>query len=372
MGDGDRLFVYFTGHGGPGGRQTPRNTTLDLWLDGGMTVRELVALLDKLSPKVRVVLVMVQCHAGGFGDVIFRNADVGPVLAEPTRCGFFATWPDRLAAGCTPDTQEENYKDYSTSFFAALSGHTRTGEKVERPDYDGDGRTSLAEAHAYVLLNSDTIDIPMTTSDVLLRQFGKTKDERAADLVTPSTSFEALLARATPDRRTVLQGLSDQLKLTGDDRAASAKALADVLDKRRKALEPPQQPRGGGNRRGGGRDRDPTGERIRARLLARWPEMASPFHPAVAAALAREPDEIVRVIELTPGFQKWEDANTKANERADQSFELERKWVKCQRFLYVAETVALEANLPKFAGKLVQARYAELRAAENGFLGEGK
>src|SRR4051812_44711545 len=187
LADGDRLFIYFTGHGGPGGRQTPRNTTMDLWLDGGMNVRELVALLDRLSPKVSVVLVMVQCHSGGFGDVIFKGADVGPVLAEPTRVGFFATWPDRLAAGCTPDTREENYQDYSTSFFAALSGHARTGEAIAKPDYDGDGRTSLAEAHAYVLLHSDTVDIPMTTSDVLLRQFSKTRDERTAELVTAST-----------------------------------------------------------------------------------------------------------------------------------------------------------------------------------------
>src|SRR4051794_9191033 len=37
LGEGDRLFVYFTGHGG-GGRPA-RNTTMDLWFDGGMTVK---------------------------------------------------------------------------------------------------------------------------------------------------------------------------------------------------------------------------------------------------------------------------------------------------------------------------------------------
>ena len=64
---------------------------------------------------------------------------------------------------------------------------------VERPDYDKDGRTSLAEAHAYVLINSDTIDIPVCTSDVLLRQFSKTKDAKVKDLVTAGTKFEELL-----------------------------------------------------------------------------------------------------------------------------------------------------------------------------------
>jgi hypothetical protein len=365
LADGDRLFIYFTGHGGGGARQSPRNTTMDLWLDGGMTVKEFVGLLDKLSPKVQVVLFMVQCHSGGFGDVIFKGADVGPVLAEPNRCGFFATWSDRLAAGCTPDTQEENYKDYTTYFFAALSGKTRTGQTVTPPDYDHDGRTSMAEAHAYVLLNSDTIDIPVCTSDVLLRQFSKTKDGNRKDLVTASTPFEQLLKLASPDRRAVLEGLSKQLDLKGADRAAAARLLADSIDRQRKTL----QPRNG--RRGGDRGEMLRGA-IRGRLLARWPEMSSPFHPVTIEALTREPNEIVKVIESTPGFKEWEEQVKQADDREEKSFELERKWVKCQRFLYTAESVALEANLPKFGGKLVQARYEALRQAENGTLGNGR
>jgi hypothetical protein len=365
LADGDRLFIYFTGHGGGGARQTPRNTTMDLWLDGGMPVKEFVGLLDKLSPKVQVVLFMVQCHSGGFGDVIFKGADVGPVLAEPNRCGFFATWSDRLAAGCTPDTQEENYKDYTTYFFAALSGETRLGQVVKQPDYDHDGRTSMAEAHAYVLLTSDTIDIPMTTSDVLLRQFSKTRDGSRRDLVTASTSFDQLVKLASPDRRAVLEGLSKQLELTGADRAAAARLLADSIDRERKML----QPRSG--RRGADRT-EILRSGVRARLLARWPEMSSPFHPMTIDALTHEPDEIVKLIESSPEFKEWGERFKEAEERENKSFDLERKWVKCQRFLYTAESVALEANLPKFGGKLVQARYESLRKAENGSLGNGR
>ena len=35
-----------------------------------------------------------------------------------------------------------------TSFWAALCGQTRTGQKIALPDYDGSGHVSLAEAHA--------------------------------------------------------------------------------------------------------------------------------------------------------------------------------------------------------------------------------
>jgi hypothetical protein len=370
LADGDRLFVYFTGHGGGGARQTPRNTTMDLWFDGGMTVKEFVALLDKLNPKVQVVLIMVQCHSGGFGDVIFPNADAGPALAEAARCGFFATWHDRLAAGCTPDTQEENYKDYTTYFFAALSGKTRMGLAVERPDYDRDGRTSLAEAHAYVLINSDTIDIPVCTSDVLLRQFSKTRDAKLKELVTASARFDELLKLASPERRAVLEALSKQLELKGDDRAAAAKTLADSLDKQRRGPDTrPAGPRGGGPGGGPRAEREQLRNQIRSKVLARWPEISNPYHPAAVAAISKESDEIVKLIEGHPAFARWDKLVARDGEQQDRSFDLERRWVKCQRFLYVAETVALEANLEKFAPKPVQAKYKALRAAEGGALG---
>lgn len=361
LADGDRLFIYFTGHGG-GGRPA-RNTTMDLWFDGGMTVKEFVPLLDKLNPKVQVVLIMVQCHSGGFGDVIFKNADAGPLLAEPTRCGFFATWHDRLAAGCTPDTQEENYKDYTTYFFAALSGKTRTGQAIKAPDYDNDGKTSLAEAHAYVLLTSDTIDIPMCTSDVLLRQFSKTRDDKVKELVTASTKFEQLVKQTSPDRRAVLEGLSKQLDLKGDDRAAAARTLADSIDKQRKALD--QKP-GPGRRN----DRENLRNQIKARVMARWPEIGNPFHPTAVYALTHEAAEIVKTIETHPAFKQWDALLQKNEEQTDKSFDLERKWVKCQRFLYVSESVALEANLGKYATKLIQERYKTLRAVENAGFGK--
>src|SRR6185295_13844589 len=94
--EGDRLFIYFTGHGGKG--SPARNTTMALWGESDMPVREFMALLDKVSPKVEVVLVMVQCHSGGFADVIFEKAEAGPMLNSGRRCGFFATVPERTAA----------------------------------------------------------------------------------------------------------------------------------------------------------------------------------------------------------------------------------------------------------------------------------
>lgn len=370
--DGDRLFVYFTGHGSGGQKAAPRNTTMDLWLDGGMPVREFAGLLDKLSPKVQVVLVMVQCHSGGFADVIFKDGVPGSELSRARRCGFFATWHDRVAAGCTPDTVEENYREYSTYFLAALSGRTRGGKRVPTVDYDGDGRTSLAEAHAYVQLTSDTVDIPVCTSDGLLRQFSRARpgNERpapaaapggAGEWVAPSAPFARLCELASPDRRAVLEGLSKVLGLTGDDRAAAARGMAGALERQRKDV---QQQKGVAMR-----DREPLRRGIRGAVLGRWPEMSNAWHSAAQAALAREPEAIVKAIESHGSFAKWDALVAKVDELDDKDTELERKWVKCQRFLYTAESVALEANLERAAPRLVQERYKAMRAAETSFLG---
>src|SRR5207247_1966972 len=98
-----------------------------------------------------------------------------------SRCGFFATTHDRMAAGCTADVMEESYQDYSTYFFAALDGKTRTGERVTGCDYDGDGVVSWEEAHAYALLTSDTVDISMMTSDNFLRMYSKLPEKMIYD-----------------------------------------------------------------------------------------------------------------------------------------------------------------------------------------------
>src|SRR5258706_7757554 len=119
-------------------------------------------------------------------------------------------------------------------------------------------------------------------------------------------------------------------------------------------------------------DRDNLRNQIRSRVLARWPEIGNPFHPAAMQALTREAAEIVKVIETHPAFKQWDSLVQKGEEQSEKSFDLERKWVKCQRFLYVSESVALEANLGKYASKLIQERYKTLRAAECAGFGKGR
>jgi hypothetical protein len=362
---GERLVFYFTGHGGPdsANRDGPRNTTLIMpGYPGALTVQQFVAQLDKLSPQVDTTLVMVQCYSGGFANVIYNEGDPAKGFARHPRAGFFSTIASRTAAGCTPDVSEEDYHEFSTSFFEAILGRTRTGRTVSRPDYDGDGRTSFDEAFTHVLLTSDTIDIPTTTSDRLLRdksRFAMGDADAARGLLPRDAPWSTVLDAASPSQRAALEGLSQALGLDGEDRLTQARAKAGELDPGRNR----GRGRGPGQRRGN-QDQGPTAQapapggrgpgqgfnlgRLRAALADRWPELSVPFHPDAPRIIAEERDEIRRVLEAQPDFAAL---SRRVARRTPDPEALarspERRWVKHRRLLERADSVILGANLPR-------------------------
>src|SRR5262249_44599783 len=159
----------------------------------------------------------------------FNEGDPQKGISPANRCGFFATVHNRPAAGCTPDIDEENYQEYSSSFWAAIGGHSRTGQTVAPRDCNADGRISFAEDHGFTLLNSSTIDIPVKTSDAFLRAFSKTKADDMPDLITADAQYERLAELASPVERTVLDGLCQELSLAGAERSKETRELATKL-----------------------------------------------------------------------------------------------------------------------------------------------
>jgi hypothetical protein len=369
--DGDRLILYVTGHGshddGDDGKRYDNNF-IELWNGDTLSVRELATLLDRLSPGVKVVVVMVQCYSGGFADLIFTGgqSDLGP--ARGVRCGFFATMPDRTAAGCTPDVNEAGYQDYSSSFWAALRGRTRTGAEVplKDRDFDNDGVVTFAEAHAYVMLTDDSIDVPMTTSDRFLRLHSDTGAGRGR-LISAEDMLARLNAVATPADRAVIDGLSKQLGLGAAPpgaqyRYAAAKELSESLKARHKAGE---------QREKSLRDEyDDARDAIRDSLELRWPEIVNRWDPAVERIIREEGDAVVAAIKSDPEYRQFTKLHADLDELATRDDELEKKWAKCHRLMRTLERVALASNIAKVADEETLARYKVLVDAEKGTLGE--
>lgn len=350
--DGDRVFIYLTGHGGKGNPTS--NGRFYLWHNASMTVREFAAELGRFKPGVTLVSVMVQCYSGSFANIIFDGGDPEGPVSDHRRVGFFATVETRGAAGCTPDIEEENYREYSSYFWAALFVRTRTGQAVDMPDYDGDGIVSLDEAHAYVLIEADTIDIPVKTSDAYLRRFDFSKSEGAVSIEQP---YEEILALAGPIERTVLERIRQRFNLEGSDCIEQTRRRLKQLEAEKQRLQ-----REASRQRQLARNHATA---IQTELFEVWPELRNPWRPDVHELLQAQGDEIARLIEGHSAYASFEDARARAERFQDAALAKEREWARLQRFLRIAENVVLEANLRKFGDPEDVATYDRIRALEH-------
>jgi hypothetical protein len=211
------LFFYVTDHGVRG--RDPTNNLIVLWGSQHLRVRELGASLDRQPPARRVVTVMAQCFSGSFAGLVHEGGDPRRPLAHHDRCGFFAAPPDRPAAGCSPKTDESLYDDYTTRFFSALGGADRAGRPAPAADLNDDGRVSFEEAHFAAIRWEQTMDVPVSTSEEMLR---RRYDAQLREFATDRRPLAELMGDARVELRTVAAALTSALELP---RGTSLRAL---------------------------------------------------------------------------------------------------------------------------------------------------
>ena len=387
-------FIYFTGHGGKADKKTPHNTTAYLWNNSRLKVADFVKKLDQLPKDQACIFVMVQCYSGGFANVIFKDGDPKKGLSDHPRAGFFATVKDRVAAGCTPDIREKNYREYSTRFWEGLSGESRVGKKIKKPDFDKDGKTSLAEAHAYVIIKSETIDIPIKTSGVLLRRFSSLtppKDSNKTSLIRASNSsslftgqnnpsetegatstsddlfhsvsdeFKDLIKGASRESKAVVNGLSRRLKIDQPNRHAETKKLIDSLKKKRASIASEKKKHD--------EERLKIKRTLSARLRNKWPELKNLHHPTVTS-LYRNPqaDQVKALVDGDGSWTRYKELSQKSKKMESERFLLEKKEVFAMRLIRELETIVLAKNLPLTAPPHIVGSYEKMIELENTIL----
>ncbi|MEO0769269.1 MAG: Caspase domain-containing protein, partial [Cyanobacteria bacterium J06649_4] len=219
-------FFYFTGHGAYN-PDNPDNNWLVLWEEAFVSVSEMAGWLEPLPADQPFVTMMAQCYSGSFANLIYENGDPEQPVALQTRCGFFATVPSRPSVGCTPAVNEADYKDYSSSFFAGLTGRDRIGNTVASADYNQDDEISYAEAHAFAKVDEATTDWPISTVEAWLQR--QTTQQQATEIF--NTPIAELRQAARPEQQYVLTSLSEligfDLNLTYADNAQKASVPAE-------------------------------------------------------------------------------------------------------------------------------------------------
>ncbi len=361
---GDRLIIYVSAHGGTSAdSKRPHNTTIYLWNNKKFSVSELSDQLDRLPEGVSVVTFMVQCHAGGFAQLVYEKGDRDQDLAKQNRIGFFATVHSRQAAGCTPEIDEANDEEYSTYFFAALAGKDRTGQSIELPDYNRDGIVSFDEAHAYTILSANTIDLPIKTSDEYLRKASKFGSGNDTKLLGNESPFESVLKLANPADRAVLEGLSKQLELAGEGRIADARKAGSQRGSR--------GGRSSSNSRRGGRtpgEADRLKQGIANDLKKQWPELANVVNPVSVELLTTRQAEFIKAIEEHKDYARYRELSGKATVQNSA----EKSTVKFERFVRVAENVILADNLLRTGDLEAIEAWQRMVEAESGSLASPK
>ena len=387
-------LIYFTGHGGKGEKKTPNNTSAYLWNNYKFKVSEFTKKLDSLPSDQTFILIMVQCYSGGFADYIFREGDEKKGLHPQIRAGFFATVHDRVAAGCTPDIREENYQEYSTHFWEALCGESRIEKKIQKPDFNGDGSTSLTEAHAYVVIHSNTIDIPIKTSDVFLRRFssfeppqeesdingliknakdlssGKDSNSSKREVLQEKWLFRTdpiseILLSASTESKAIIQALARKLSLQDEKLFEKAEDKIKEIKKRREELAKAKKEKD--------EQKKKLKNKIRTRLLNEWPELSNMQHPKVDTL--KQTGNSSRLITLSNQDNEWSNYKKRTEESVqigNERFKLEKKQVLAMRLTHEIENVVLRVALPKISSKKVLHRFSQIEKLEKTIFGHSK
>ncbi len=380
--DGDRVIIYVTAHGSVGPENNPYNTTIDCWDEKKITAREFTRWLSELPATIPVVMVTAQCYCGGFSHTIFEDLDQTKGLAPQLRAGFFAQQHDLPAAGCRPDIEHD--EEFSSYFWGAIAGRSRTGVPIANCDVNGDGIISFAEAYAYAVIAGETIDIPLRTSDTLLRTYSRmsvTADESAPPASESSEtadgegspraqtqtsrlagSLQDFLDLGRPVSDRIVIGLGRGLGFTLDSDAADVVA---AYNKHRRGTR--NQSRGQRRRPGGGR------RELLQEVAKKWPELGDERHWEESPLLkAENQEQLLKELQELPSWKAFDQRRRQMAEATEQAAQHELREVKFRRLINTLESIVLEQNLPKVAKPEIVSHYHRLISLEESALSDRK
>jgi len=344
---GDRALIIYNGHG-LADFADPAGNTFRLWRDTRFTARQFGSVLDAVDPDVPVRFVLTQCYAGGFERAIHPQARDVLTLAKGRRCGFFAVAKDKEAEGCSPSVNVGDYRDYTTYFFAALTGHTRLGKPITgQPDLNHDGVVTPYEAHLYALAEAQNADIPQSTSELFLDRwqpwylrwldtarlpdnvYGRLARSLAHSSGLPETGHHMLLELDA--RRQQLHAQITDLKQTSAELQGNMKTLQ---------------------------------KEIRNDLGYRWPQILHPYTAAYERLLASDLQEVERFIQQHPHYRQLVNDQDRIDKIRLDILKLNRQLTQFDKILRLRALARKLAQFRHYAGSTAKADYARLHECE--------
>ncbi|MGQ7847731.1 hypothetical protein ACUNV4_24775 [Granulosicoccus sp. 3-233] len=345
-GEDEELLLVYNGHGSQS-YTTPDEVTLNLWDDTTLSASELHELLEPQRSAFRFVF--TQCYSGGFHRLAYADSAQGSELSETPRCGFTAESAYRLAEGCSASIDTDDYRDYTTFFFAALSGRERGGDIIGRdPDRNKDGTTTLREAHLYTLEEAYSTDLSRSTSEDYLDQWQPWYLRWLPTSASLPDNEYAALFRNLATRHDV--ALNDDTRNNLRQALADADQALDSLAGERLSLEQQMQQ---------------LQYQLQYRLVGQWPELMGPYTAAyqkmAADGLLRE---IAEQTERLPEYRQLQQLQDRYASLDLDMLDRERQATQYQKMIRLRRLAQLKQQLAEHGSVQEQADYQALLSCE--------
>ena len=145
-----------------------------------------------------------------------------------------------------------------------------------------------------------------------------------------------MLQLASPVQKVILDGLSAQLGLSGENRIAEAARLSSNRPRRRSRTQR------------SGREVERLSQRIAADVKSRWPELSNVLNPLATELLTNRSAEFVRVVEGHEDYPRYRELS----DGADNASSEQKRQAKYHRFLRTADNVVFAENLRRSSNRL--------------------
>jgi len=339
-------WLIYNGHGRQS-QSTPDQVTLELWNNTQLTASELHSELKSSTQPLRYAF--TQCYSGGFHSIAYKEPNNSLIPAKPLRCGFTAVSAYSLAEGCSASINTDDYRDYTTHFFAALSGYDRNGEIVlHEPDTDASGDVNPREAHFHTLLNAKSADLSWSTSEDFLSRWEPWYLKWTPQVKTiPNNEYAKLfreLAKATeiPLEKDTLKEIRNQLASLKNER----QGLAQKINISTRAI-------------------DSLRRNIAKPIVAKWPAVMAPFTVGFQKlSKAGTLKEINTAIEADEQYASLLEQQNAMGDLENSALTIERRITQLEKLLHLRRIATLKDQLMKFGSDTDIKSYQDFVACE--------
>lgn len=337
------LLLIYNGHGGYNSDDFRLNT-LKIWHDERLDVAEVDKILDHAPLDATVRYVFPQCYSGGFYYLIYKDP-LSHQIATQNRCGFFAESPTHESEGCSLDTNKEEYRDYSTYFFAPLNNATRNGDLLPlSPDFNRDGVISFRELHLYALHVGMGKDLSRSTSEMFLEEW--------EPWYLRWSMFE--------NRESIYWKIAEyiavtrQLSMHGNELAKAKRALQTEIDSivRQQREQDEEISR--------------LANEIKKMVVLKWPEVAHPYTALFLNLMGSSAGLISQEIRNIPLYDELLEMQNGIDALNGKKLELERDIAQIDKIVRMKKLARLESQFSRFADADEKQIYERLLQCENG------